>query len=259
MSLDYLTAGVQEYPLLSLVGSFVGGLVLAGIIWAIRVGRERRRRATEGETESQFGGAQNLPPVRWLEGDDSPTGRRVLDCRPIALGVQLVTPDSKLLDKFVEIAHGDPAEVAGRSPEKAWLVGVDWNFDFEESEQIAGGMCPQVTEDLWRIDCISNRLYLRRSWTGQLVFMTNFQRVPSDGGRITRIWAPGEEPFSGQSPGYIAAYVRHLVDTHLLNVATPFPIPPDFPEDNQKIAALVFYSVGRRGWLAEYFSGSRDR
>ncbi|HUU44337.1 MAG TPA: hypothetical protein VM118_01280 [Acidobacteriota bacterium] len=257
MSLEYLISSVREYPLLSLAGSFVGGLLLAGILWAIRVGRDRRRSDADemSESEPRFGGVQNLPPVHWLEGDDSPTGRRVLDCRPIALGVQLMTPNTKLLDKFFEVAHGDPDEVAGHSPEKAWLVGVDWTFDFEESEQIAGGMSPQVTEDLWRIDCISNRLYLRRSWTGQLMFMTNFQRVPTDGGRITRIWAPGDDPFSSQSPEYIAAYVRHLVDTHLLNVATPFPIPPDFPEDNQKIAALVFYSVGRRGWLAEYFGG----
>lgn len=256
MSNDYFMLGIEQYPLLSLAGSFVAGLILAAIIFAAQIGRERRAHAAA--ESAPMDAAQKLPPARWLEGDDSPTGRRVLDCRSIAMGVQLMTPSDEILDKFFEVSHGDGSELEGRRPENAWLVGVDWDFDFEEAEQITEGMCPTVTEDLWRIDCIDNRIYLRRSWTGQLVFMANFQRVPFAGAKITRIWVPGEEPYNKQSPDYLAAYVRHLLDTHLLNLATPFPIPPDFPEDNQKIAALVFYSVGRRGWLAEYFGAARD-
>lgn len=254
--MDSLTSSVQQYPLLSLLASFLTGLVIWGIVYAAGKGRERRALARREVTGGDL--MTKLPPAKWLEGDESPTGRRVLDCRPIALGVHLATPSPTVMEKFVEVSHGDGSELDGRSPENAWIVEVDWVFDFDEAEAIAAGMCPQVTEDLWRIDCRQHRLYLRRSWTGHLVFMTNFERIPTAGGRVTRIWAPGIAPFRDQSPEYVAAYVRHLIDTHLLNVATPFPIPPDFPDDDQKIAALVFHSVGRRGWLAEYFEGSQN-
>jgi hypothetical protein len=109
------------------------------------------------------------------------------------------------------------------------------------------------------IDCRGTRVYFRRSWTGQLVFMANFRRIPTAGAELTRIWVTGDDPFGRQSPEYIAAYVRHLIDTHLLGILTPFPIPPDFPRgDDRKIAAFVFHSVGRRGWLAEHFRAGHN-
>jgi len=240
---------------LPMVGAFVAGVIVCGAIFAVWHIRSRRADKTEGGRvlgESEL----PMPTVRWLDGESSPTGRRVLDCRAVALGVQLATPASEVMDKFIEITHSDGSELQGNSPPNAWLVDVDWDFDADEADQIEDGLCPQVTEDLWRIDCIGPHLYFRRSWTGQLVFMTNYHRIPAAGARITRIWTPGEEPFRDQSPEYMSAYVRHLLDTHLLNIATPFPIPPGFPDDRQKIAALVFYSVGRRGWLAEYFDNT---
>ena len=229
---------------------FSAGLGVALLAWGIYYAyqRGRKRGAKEGEIDPS-----DLPDVKWLNGEDSPTGRRVLDCRAYALGVQLVTQDKDALEHFADSTQSDGSELEGQSPPRSWLVDVDWQFDFEQAEMISQGMRPQVNEDMWLIDCIGSRLYFRRSWTGQLVFMSNFQRIPSSGASISRIWAPGEEPFSQQSPEYLAAYVRHLIDTHLLGTLTPFPIPPDFPRDEKKIAEYVFHSVGRRGWLAEYF------
>lgn len=229
---------------------FFGGLVVALIIWAINYAyhRGRKRGVKEGEINPA-----DLPDVKWLNGEDSPTGRKVLDCRAYALGMQLISPDKDALERFADNAQSDGHELDGQSPIESWIVAADWSFDFEQAEMISGGMRPQVTEDMWMIDCRNSRLYFRRSWSGQLVFMTNFQRVPTSGAQITRIWVPGEEPFNQQTPEYLAAYVRHLIDTHLLGTLTPFPIPPDFPHDDKKIAEFVFHSVGRRGWLAEYF------
>jgi hypothetical protein len=230
--------------------AFYGGLALAVIAWAIHFAYHRGRKRGVSEAE---GSMADLPEVKWLNGEDSPTGRRCLDCRAYALGVQLVTQDKEALERFSENCASDGSEIEGKSPDNAWLVAVDWSFDFEQAEAITGGMRPQVAEDMWMIDCIGARIYFRRSWSGQLVFMSNFSRIPSAGARITRLWVPGVEPFDQQTPEYLAAYVRHLVDTHLLGTLTPFPIPLDFSGDDEKIAQFVFHSVGRRGWLAEYF------
>ncbi|MEW5876232.1 MAG: hypothetical protein AB1752_13765 [Candidatus Zixiibacteriota bacterium] len=240
-----------------------GWIVIVALILGVRLAIERgKKNAEERESARQANlpptleMQQELPPLRWLEGEDSPTGSRVLDCRAYALGFQFVTSDKETQATFAKLRQSDGSELSGKTPDESWLVAVDWEYEFEEAEMIAGGMRAQSTEDLWMIDFRDDRLYFRRSWTGQIVFMTNFRRVPTAGAQITRIWVTGEEPFGKQSSDYIAAYVGHLIDTHLLGVLTPFPIPPDFPHDDKKIAAFVFHSVGRRGWLAEYFSGA---
>lgn len=238
-------------------------LLILGIQWAIRRGHENaRKRAAERDTNLPTATDQNpdLPPLQWLNGEDSPIGRKVLDCRSYALGFQFTTSDKETAATFARLSESDGSELDGSSPENSWLVAVDWEFEFEQAELLAAGMRAQTTEDLWMVDCRGTRLFFRRSWTGQLVFMTNFQRVPTAGAQITRIWVTGDDPFGRQPPEYITAYVRHLIDTHLLGILTPFPIPPDFPRgDDEKIAAFVFHSVGRRGWLAEHFhAGSND-
>ncbi len=238
-------------------------LLIFGVRWAIKRGEENAKKNAKlrGRDLPVAGGPEaDLPPLKWLHGEDSPIGRKVLDCRSYALGFQFTTSDKETAATFARLCDSDGSELDGQSPDESWLIGVDWELDFEQAEMVATGMRAQTTEDLWMIDCRDNRVYLRRSWTGQLVFMLNFQRIPTDGAKITRIWVTGEEPFGQQSAEYITAYVRHLIDTHLLGILAPFPIPPDFPnDDDQKIAAFVFHSVGRRGWLAEYFSVSDDR
>jgi hypothetical protein len=194
-----------------------------------------------------------LPEVHWLQGEDSPTGRKVLDCRAYALGVHLTTSDEDAAEKFAQLTLSDGSELEGKTPEDSWLVDVSWDFDYDQLAPMTAGMRAQTTEDLWMIDYRDERLYFRRSWTGQLVFMATFRVVPTVGAQITRIWVTGKDHFGKASPEYAAAYVRHLIDTHLLGILTPFPIPPDFPEDDKAIASFVFHSVGRRGWLAEYF------
>jgi hypothetical protein len=235
---------------------FYGGLALALLVWAFHFVYERGRLRGASEADDSMA---DLPKVEWLNGEDSPTGRQCLDCRAYALGVQLVTKDSEALERFADSTQSDGSELDGQSPENSWLVDVKWTFDYEQSETIQSGMRPQVAEDMWMIDCRGSRLYFRRSWSGQLVFMANFNRIPAGGASITRLWVPGDEPFNQQSPEYLAAYVRHLIDTHLLGTLTPFPIPPDFPKDEEKIAQFVFHSVGRRGWLAEYFKTGDER
>ncbi|MBD3298462.1 MAG: hypothetical protein GF341_07405 [candidate division Zixibacteria bacterium] len=244
--------------IVAVVGSLLVPLVILGIMWAQRRGERNAQRQAMAEATKHLpiraGDSPELPPLKWLAGEDSPTGSRVLDCRAYALGFQFVTADKETAATFAELCHSDGTELEGRSPENAWLIDVDWEFDHEEIDLLTGGMRAQSTEDLWMADVRGSRLFFRRSWTGQLVFMTNFRHIPTAGAKITRIWVTGDDPFGSQSPEYVAAYVRHLIDTHLLGVLTPFPIPPGFPRDDKKIAAFVFHSVGRRGWLAEYFS-----
>lgn len=239
------------------LGTLVVPLLILGIVWAKKRGEKRAQRKAMAEATRHLpvraGEGPELPPLRWLAGEDSPTGRRVLDCRAYALGFQFVTSDKETAATFAELCQSDGTELDGTSPDNSWLVDVDWEFSFEQAEMIHPGMRAQSTEDLWMIDCRGTRMFFRRSWTGQLVFMTNFRHVPTAGAKISRIWVTGDDPFGSQPPDYVAAYVRHLIDTHLLGILTPFPIPPGFPRDDKKIAAFVFHSVGRRGWLAEYF------
>lgn len=239
--------GIELWHWYTMAAAFAAGALLCAVAIKFRMRRTRRADAKDQRAAPQFPGA------RWLSADQSPTGRRVLDCRAAAMSVQLVLPETDAADQFCAMVSSDGSELAGTTPSESWLVDVDWTFDRDEADELESGMFPQVSEDMWRIDCIGSRIYFRRSWTGNLVLMCNFTRVPTDTARITRLWISGKKPFGAQSPEYMVAYVRHVIDTHLLNVATPFPIPPDFPDDKQKIAALVIYSMGRRGWLAEYF------
>jgi len=237
-------------------------IVVPLLVWAISAAVRKGKqdpasKAAKDKAAAPPEGESDLPDVRWLLGEDSPTGRKVLDCRAYALGVHLTTSDKEAAEKFVRFTQSDGRELDGRTPDDSWLVDVDWDFEYDQAGLIQSGIRAQTTEDLWMIDCRNDRLYFRRSWTGQLMFMTNFRSIPTVGAQITRIWVIGKDQFGKVSSEYAAAYVRHLIDTHLLGVLTPFPIPPDFPEDDKEIAAFVFHSVGRRGWLAEYFPAGR--
>ena len=246
------------------IASF-GWILLPLLIWAISAAMRKGKLDTDSKTAKSKDTAQSapevesdLPEVHWLLGEDSPTGRKVLDCRDYALGVHLTTSDKEAAERFTRLTESDGSELDGQSPKDSWLVDVDWDFEYDQVALIESGMRAQTTEDLWMIDCRGERLYFRRSWTGQLMFMTNFHLVPTVGARITRIWVTGKDQFGKASPEYAEAYVRHLIDTHLLGILTPFPIPPDFPENEKEIAAFVFHSVGRRGWLAEYFPAAQN-
>jgi hypothetical protein len=243
------------------IASF-GWIVLPLLIWAIFAAVRKGKQDPDSKTAKSKGSvpdaAPDLPEVRWLLGEDSPTGRKVLDCRDYALGVHLTTADKEAAEKFMRLTQSSGSELDGKTPADSWLVDVDWDFEYDQAALISSGMRAQTTEDLWMADCRNDRLYFRRSWTGQLMFMTNFLSIPTVGAQITRIWVTGRDQFAKASPEYAAAYVRHLIDTHLLGILTPFPIPPDFPEDEKEIAAFVFHSVGRRGWLAEYFQPARN-
>lgn len=247
---------MDAYDSLAAYGWVLIPILFWGIQYAIRKGQERRDEAAAADcADSKAPSADdaNLPDAHWLLGEDSPTGRKVLDCRAYALGMHMTTSDKTVTEKFLHLMQSDGDELEGKSPEQSWLVAVDWEFDYEQANLMAEGMRAQSMEDLWMVDCRDARLYFRRSWTGELMFMTNFRVVPTESAAITRIWVTGEGQMGKQPPEYVAAYVRHLIDTHLLGVLTPFPIPPDFPGSEKEIASFVFHSVGRRGWLAEYF------
>ncbi|MBI5868865.1 MAG: hypothetical protein HZB43_11375 [candidate division Zixibacteria bacterium] len=236
-------------------------IVIPLLMWAISAAIRKGRTDPDLQSAKDTPGTPSepkieLPEVHWLLGEDSPTGRKVLDCRAYALGVHLTTQDKAAAEKFAVLTLSDGSELEGKSPDNSWLVDVDWEFEYDQLSALTAGMRAQTTEDLWMIDFRDDRLYFRRSWTGQLVFMTNFHMVPTVGAEITRIWVTDKDQFGKASPEYAAAYVRHLIDTHLLGILTPFPIPPDFPENEKEIASFVFHSVGRRGWLAEYFSNA---
>ena len=248
---------MDPFTIIAGLGWILIPLFFWGVWYAIKKGKERRGEtsglAAPADADPKGENEANIPDVHWLLGEDSPTGRKVLDCRPYALGMHMMTSDKAVAEKFLCLMQSDGDELDGKSPEKAWLVAVDWEFDYEQAAAMAEGMRAQSMEDLWMVDCRKERLYFRRSWTGQLMFMTNLRVVPTMGAVVTRIWVTGEGQIATQSPDYVAAYVRHLIDTHLLGVLTPFPIPPDFPGNEKEIASFVFHSVGRRGWLAEYF------
>jgi hypothetical protein len=228
--------------MLSAISLFLGlcalALALSTCRWLYAEVRRRRRWS-------------DLPEVHWTRAEDSPFGRRVLDCRGYC---KLMPPPDheKLARGYEETRKSSVASLAGQLPEDAHPGGVKvyWRYARSDLARLRAGFHPHSIDDRWIIRYTEGRIYLQRSWTGALIYVAEL----SEGDQaIVRVFLRRSDADTEEQTALSLALVRYLLDSHVLGRQATVPVPGDLAEEPLKMALFAFSIAGRYGEYAEPF------
>lgn len=180
----------------------------------------------------------------------NPFRQEVLDCRAVALSFLSTTNDKNVADTFIRLRKSDGSEVRGLLPEQASVAECELRFPYNGQHNEGPVFVANEMEDKWDFYAYDNRLYIRRSWTGKLVYVAELE-YSSDAVVVRRIYYESQMLYDDQS--LAIAQFQFLITTHLGRTLMPFPIPPVFSRKLTKaIAVDGFGSYGRRAQFAAY-------
>jgi hypothetical protein len=190
--------------------------------------------------------------LRWLEAADNPFGIRVLDCRPVVLGLVSTTTDPAIARRFLELRSSTGTEHLGHVPNDAIHSESDLTYPVEEHPSDGPLFVADEMEDKWNIYLHSDYLYFTRSWTGVLV--SRAQLMLDGSGAHVRI--VDVDRHTAADAALAVRHVDYLIKSHIYNMASPHPVPLTM-QIERDIALYSFSMYGRRGQFASYEDTTR--
>ena len=173
----------------------------------------------------------------------NPFREEVLDCRAVALSFLSTTKDKSIAESFNRLRTSDGSDVRGLMPEEAIVAECELRFPYNGNHNDGPVFIAREMEDKWDFYAYDNRLYVRRSWTGQLTHVAKLEYA-QDAVVVRRIHCEPNTVFGDRE--FAIAQVNFLISTHMGRTLLPFPIPPEFPRTAAKSVALMgFGSYGR--------------
>ena len=208
-----------------------------------------------GSAQSAFAGA--VPPsmdvllstVRKVEGDKNSFGIPIFDCREFAT--------SLLADSAEEIVP----ETAVLTPEQLdvlpeGVVSMRCGLTYPLGQAPPEGLLflARTMQDKWHIHHHDGRLIFSRSWTGDPLFVAEFE-VSRPVVTVKQIHAyPGA--FDG-GPALVVGIVDFLIKSHLFRVSVPHPLPAELTAIPSLVATWSFNHFGRWGHFATWADVTR--
>lgn len=194
--------------------------------------------------------------LKWISANESPFKLKVFDCREYAMKMISTTQNEEIVKSFFSSRQSYGKEYIGKFPENGAKIEVDLNFYCKNKPEFKDGVPDGVLakastmEQKWDIYKYANFIFYVRSWTGELVYFSNY--IPTnDGFKINLIVLNGNR-INDEDPYFELKVVEFLVHSHILNLQVPHPIPKSLEDDPNKIAAFSFSMFGNRGYYATY-------
>lgn len=193
--------------------------------------------------------------VRWIEADDPENpfhgqGLRVLDCRSTALSHFSTTSDRSIAQRFLQLRTSDGRETLGQLPQPCLTQKSELLFSYPTATSASAPEGPlylaREMEEKWDLFVHDRRLYIRRSWTGQLLHVAELQ-ITAGTLHLTRLHSHAD--LMDDDPAYARTVVHFLLHSHLGGTTTvPFPILPRLAHHTPaELAAYAFNHYGRKG------------
>jgi hypothetical protein len=207
-------------------------------------------RSTESAEESTAGDV--FSELRWIEAADNPFGIRVLDCRPVVLGLVSTTTDPDIARRFLTLRSSTGTEHFGQVPDDAIHSDCDLTYPAEERPSDGPLFVADEMEDKWNIYLYSDYLYFTRSWTGVLVSRA---RLMLDGA-AAHVDIVDVDRNTAADAALAVRHVDYLIKSHIYRTASPHPVPLTM-QNERDIALYSFSTYGRRGQFASYEDTTR--
>ena len=188
----------------------------------------------------------------WLPFGHSsnPFQEEVLDCRAVALSFLSTTSDKSVAENFNRLRRSAGSAVRGQLPEQAIVTDCALRFPFNGQHNDGPVFVAKEMEDKWDFYTYDNRLYSRRSWTGQLTHVAELENS-SDAVILKRIHCEPNTVCNERD--FAIAQIHFLITTHMGRTLIPFPILPDVPRAATKATALMAFTMyGRRSQFGHY-------
>ena len=204
---------------------------------------DRKDRGDDSGSEDVFN------QLAWLDPQDTPLGVRALDCRPTAFGLISTTKDESLGQRFLELRTSTGEELIGTMPDDA--ITVPEELHYPHNDQAAPDGCAfrsQCMEDKWDAFILDGRLYLSRSWRGDLVYGAGIRF----GAEAVISGIQADRRACEGNPRMALRQVDYLVRSHLLQLPVAHPVPSSVGDDAIEIALYSFSMYGRRGIFASF-------
>jgi hypothetical protein len=209
--------------------------------------------------------AQRVPPpenhnpfneVRWLEAADNHFGIRVLDCRPVAMGLTSLSADAAVAAKFLELRSSQGFDYIDKIPADAIFIPCEIRYSITNQEVADGCLfVAAVMEEKWNIYLHRGYLYFARSWTGALIARA---RMKFDGMQLVIDQIDANQD-TASSHEFAIQMVDFLIKNHLFQLEAPHPITPGTGPTAREIALDSFSIYGRRGLFASYEDTTKAR
>jgi len=189
---------------------------------------------------------------KWIKSNENPYNIEVFDCREYALKMTSTTQDPRIATNFLNLRESDGKEYIGKFPENGAKCEVDLNFD-TKGEQIPDGVVYKASEmeEKWDIYKYANFLFFVRSWTGDLVYFSNY--IPTEKGFKVNLIVLDDRKIDQEDPFFEFKVVEFLIHSHILGYNVPHPIPKSLDKSNhESILGYSFSIFGNKGQFATY-------
>ncbi len=192
--------------------------------------------------------------LKWYEAEENLFGIRIFDCRKFAIGTLTSTTDKKILKNFEKSRMSSGLEYIEALPHNSIKINVDLKFDLEDIEsreiELPDGALFKAgrMEEKWDIYKYKNNIFFVRSWTSELVYVSDY--IPTMSGfEISYVYL-GYNEINKDNPFFGLKVVEFLVYSHILRVQFPHPIPKEIENDSEMITKFSFSLFGDLGYYA---------
>lgn len=209
-----------------------------------------------GDTIQLGNKSQETFELKWIEPNDNPFKIKIFDCREYAINRFSTTKNPEITAKFLETRRSNGTEYIGKFPNNGVKVEVDLNFHAQVVPKYKNGIPDgvlfkaQTMEEKWDIYKYSNFIFFVRSWTGELVYFSNY--IPTAAGFKVELIVLDDSKIDEKDPYFELKVVEFLIHSHILDLQVPHPIPLTLENKPEAIAAYSFSMFGNRGYFASY-------
>lgn len=117
---------------------------------------------------------EGLPAPGWLQGDASPFGTDVFDCRDFTLTHFSSTGDPEIAERFVQRRETSGNEYVNKLPSHSLRIEVSLEIELGSYVLKEGPLFKaEQMEDKWDIFHFGEFFYFTRSWTGDLIHVAH--------------------------------------------------------------------------------------
>lgn len=191
--------------------------------------------------------ASGFPDIRWIEPALNPWGVRLLDVRPVTLGMLATSSDPECGANALSYSNDDGSGFATLSPNsnRSTPLGLRYRID----GPLADGalFIPACMEHKWAIFHHAAKILFVRSWTRELYAVAD---VTMHDNEIELTEIRGDLITENEDGLFKMRVVDYMIRSHALQKVYPAPLPSELSEDPVQAALWCFSCFGNLAFLA---------
>ncbi len=210
--------------------------------------RHERTRLQKAGNDSE------IPVVGWIDAPENPWGVRVLDVRPVTLGMVSMSSDPQCTQNAISMQNDDGTGFIDKPAAASRVIKTSLTYPIDRRLVEGVLFAPREMEHKWAIFYYGGNVLCVRSWqrTVQLVAQLELHR---DFAEITQIQGTFAE--KDEKANITVGLFDFLIRSHALDTEYPVPLPTEMENDPTAAAMWCMSMFGNRAMFATPFRFER--